>query len=225
MVQRPIPSKPHTITPVRQRLALSDALNLAGLLTVSRLPIAIAYPFLAADDRVALGLLLLAALTDLLDGVVARWTGTQSHTGAVLDGWIDKVLYVNIAWTLVLLHDVPAWWMLAWFSRELLQGFFVPVLVPAYYRGLPRARESTFGGKLTTWLVGLSLVASLLDLWWLAGVLTPMAGVIGLVSAARYLRRELSDIREMAWEDETSQSPALPHHAPSASLDGDFPAR
>ena len=130
---------------MRQRLALSDALNLAGLITISRLPIAIAYPFLAADHRVALGLLLLAALTDLLDGVVARWTGTQSHTGAVLDGWIDKVLYVNIAWTLVLLHDVPAWWMLAWFSREILQGFFVPVLVPAYYRGLPRARESTVG--------------------------------------------------------------------------------
>ena len=144
----------------------------------------------------ALGVLLLAAATDLLDGVSARATGCTSHTGAVLDGWIDKVMYVNVAWTLVNLHDVPVWWMLAWFSREILQGVFVPVLVPAYYRGLPRARTSTVLGKATTWLVGLSLVASLLDLWTIALVLTPCAGVTGFVSASRYLVRALaSDLR------------------------------
>jgi len=218
MVHRPIPPQTPPIPPLRQRLSLSDALNVAGLLTVSRLPIAVAYPFWAADAHVALGLLLLAALTDLLDGVVARWTGTQSHTGAVLDGWIDKVLYVNIAWTLVLLHDVPGYWMLAWFSREILQGLCVPALVPAYYRGLPRARESTVGGKATTWLVGLSLVASLLDWWWVAGTLTPIAGVVGFVSAARYLWRELSDIREMEHQEGISSKgePKVPQGVPPA---------
>jgi len=180
---------------VRERLRLGDAMNLAGLLTLSRLPIAVVYPFFGADDMVALAMLLGAAATDFLDGVIARATGTASHTGAVLDGWIDKVMYVNVAWTLVNFHDVPAWWMLAWFSREILQGFSVPLLVPAYYRGLPRARASTVLGKTTTWLVGLSLVASLLDLWSVASVLTPAAGVTGFVSAARYLYRELSDLR------------------------------
>ena len=185
----PTPSQP----PARQHLFVQDVLNPAGLLTVSRFPIAVAYPYLAADDLTALAILLFAALTDILDGVVARWSGTTSHTGAVLDGWIDKVLYVNVAWTLVILHDVPGIWMLAWFSRELLQGLSVPLLVPAYYRGLPRARSSTLAGKATTWLVGLSLVASLLDQWTVAGILTPLAGVTGFVSAARYLRRELTD--------------------------------
>jgi|GEM_PF-1808866 len=191
----------------RARLRLREVLNPAGLLTISRLPIAVAYPFFAADDRVALGLLLFAALTDLLDGVVARATGTASHTGAVLDGWIDKVMYVNVAWTLVLLHDVPGWWMLAWFSREILQGLSVPWLVPAYYRGLPRPRSSTVLGKATTWFVGLSLVAALLDIWWLAGVLTPLAGVSGFVSASRYLWRELADVRRLLREDRHDTPP------------------
>ena len=142
----------------------------------------------------------------------------------MLDGWIDKVLYVNIAWTLVLLHDVPAWWMLAWFSREILQGFFVPVLVPAYYRGLPRARESTIGGKIP-WLVGISLVASLVDQWWLAGILTPMAGGVGFISAARYLRRELSDIREMSRQDAPSPGTSTDLREEPLALDGDIAVR
>ena len=131
---------------------------------------------------------------DMLEAILAEAEKAASMD-AVLDGWIDKVMYVNVAWTLVNLHDVPAWWMLAWFSREILQGIFVPILVPAYYRGLPRARTSTVLGKATTWLVGLSLVASLLDLWTIALVLTPCAGVTGFVSASRYLVRELSDLR------------------------------
>ena len=195
-----------TIPIVRERLRLRDVLNAAGLLTLSRFPIAVAYPFLATDDMVALAVLLVAASTDLLDGVIARATNCTSHTGAVLDGWIDKVLYVNVAWTLVNFHDVPGWWMLAWFSREILQGIAVPLLVPAYYRGLPRARASTVLGKLTTWMVGLSLVASLLDLWPIAMVLTPLAGVTGFVSASRYLYRELSDLRWGRTEPELSAS-------------------
>ncbi len=180
-------------TPV-QRLDWRDAFNLPGLLTLSRLPIAVVYPLVSARTEVAIGLYLLAALTDLLDGVLARRLGKVSHTGAVLDGWIDKVLYVNIAWTLVNLHDVPAWWMLAWFSREIVQGATVPLLVPAYYRGLPRARQSTAMGKLTTWLVGISLVASLLDVWWVAQWLTPFAGITGLISGVAYIRREVRDV-------------------------------
>ena len=207
---------------MEQRLCLRDVLNPAGLLTVSRLLIAVLYPFFAADARVALALLLFAALTDILDGVVARLTGTTSHTGAVLDGWIDKVMYVNVAWTLVLLHDVPSWWMLAWFSREILQGLSVPFLVPAYYRGLPRARAATFLGKLTTWLVGLSLVASLLDLWTVAGVLTPLAGVTGFVSAARYLRRELSDVLKLL---RSSSKPPQKSPCTKAGLEGPSTAR
>ncbi len=199
----------------RERLRASDVMNVAGLLTLSRFPIAVVYPFFAADDMVALWMLLAAATTDLLDGVIARATGTASHTGAVLDGWIDKVMYVNVAWTLVNFHDVPAWWMLAWFSREILQGLFVPALVPAYYRGLPQARASTILGKTTTWLVGLSLCASLLDLWTIASLLTPAAGITGFISAARYLYRELSDLRSVprrptpSMIDRPSPDPAL----------------
>jgi phosphatidylglycerophosphate synthase len=219
-MNRPQPHPAPTVE--RVRLSLREVLNPAGMLTLSRFPIAVLYPFFAANDTIALGLLLLAAATDMLDGVVARATGTSSHTGAVLDGWIDKVLYVNVAWTLVLLHDVPGWWMLAWFSREILQGLSVPLLVPAYYRGLSRTRSATPLGKVTTWAVGLSMTASLLDLWTLAFLLMPVAGVSGFVSAARYLYRELSDLRQQA---RAERSNALVHTPVDPALDGASAAR
>lgn len=198
-------------SPTPQRLDWRDAVRPAGLLTLSRLPIAVVYPFVAGRESVALGLYLLAAATDLLDGWVARRTGTTSHTGAVLDGWIDKILYVNIAWTLVLLHDVPGWWMLCWFARELIQGVFVPVLVPLYYRGLPEPRASTALGKLTTWLVGISLVASLLDVWWVGAVLTPLAGLSGTAASVEYLRRELIQARHSLRSDAPATGPTIDH--------------
>jgi hypothetical protein len=69
-------------------------------------------------------------------------------------------------------------------------------------------------GKSTTWLVGLSLVASLLDLWTIASVLTPAAGFTGFVSASRYLYRELTDLRSPP-EDADSDALSRPSSDPA----------
>lgn len=58
---------------------------------------------------------LLAAgfLSDLLDGMVARWMGLTSEFGAILDSWADVINYLTIA--------VGCWWL--WpeiVTRELL---------------------------------------------------------------------------------------------------------
>ena len=68
------------------KLHPSQLYNLAGILTVSRLPLAIVFPFVAADQIAAITIILIAALTDALDGPVAKWTNKTSHVGGFADG-------------------------------------------------------------------------------------------------------------------------------------------
>src|SRR5262245_51591078 len=91
---------------------LRDIWNPAGALTLSRLAIAAGMPFLLPTPW-ALPAYLLAIATDVVDGMVARRMGTASASGAALDGWIDKILHVNLGWSLAVADRIPDWWMLA----------------------------------------------------------------------------------------------------------------
>ena len=62
----------------------------ANILSLSRIPLGIL--FLAVSDQVGLALIVSAgALTDLLDGWIARITGTMSEIGALLDPFCDRI--------------------------------------------------------------------------------------------------------------------------------------
>lgn len=50
-----------------------------------------------------MGLLAIVFLSDLLDGMAARWTGQVSQFGATLDSWADVITYLTIA--------VCCWWL------------------------------------------------------------------------------------------------------------------
>ena len=82
--------------------------NLANIVTLSRL-VAVLPIWLLIDDgayAAALIVFVVAALTDALDGAVAKATGTASTFGAILDPLVDKlmlgVLFViagTLGWT------------------------------------------------------------------------------------------------------------------------------
>jgi CDP-diacylglycerol--glycerol-3-phosphate 3-phosphatidyltransferase len=96
-----------------------DLLNLAGVLTVARLPLALGFVF--AEPRVGFWLYATGLLTDLLDGEVARRFGQRSDAGAFADGLCDKLFHGTVALTVSLgWHLIPTWWLVAWFSREIL---------------------------------------------------------------------------------------------------------
>jgi CDP-diacylglycerol--glycerol-3-phosphate 3-phosphatidyltransferase/cardiolipin synthase len=180
----------------RRDLRLADLWTLAGLVSALRLPLAFAFPFVAHDRGLALGLYLVVGLTDFFDGRIARSRGTVSLTGATLDGWMDKVFHVNAAWSLVLFQDVPAWWLLCWFSREILQGLSIPFLLRPWLQGLTQPRHATVAGKALTWTVAAAFFGVLLDLPLLASVATPLSGLLGTATGLAYLRREWRDWRQ-----------------------------
>ena len=100
---------------------LRRAPNVVSLL---RVPLAIAFPFLARSTPAAVAVLALAGATDVLDGHLARRLGAVTALGAVIDPVADKLFALSAMGTLVALQKLPWWGVPALLAREILE---VPV--------------------------------------------------------------------------------------------------
>jgi cardiolipin synthase (CMP-forming) len=65
-------------------------------------------------------LFIFCALTDVLDGFIARRRGEKSVVGAFLDPVADKLLLVSVYLTLAHIKQLPIWVFVVVFSRDLL---------------------------------------------------------------------------------------------------------
>lgn len=106
-------------------------------------------------------LLAIAFITDVLDGMVARFTGQVSQFGATLDSWADVVTYLTIA--------LCCWWL--WpelVLRELLYVVLIiascllPALIGIWKFGRFTSYH-TWGVKIAAAAMGLSLYLVFLD--------------------------------------------------------------
>ena len=167
-----------------------ELLNLSGLLTLSRLPLAIIVPVFTYDRNGMLVILTLAVLTDVFDGPVARWRGTESRIGAVLDGWLDKIFFVNFGWSMVLGGFTPGILLIPWFIREIVQGITVPVLCVKYALGETPWPKPTMSGRITTIALVTAMVGGLLGLSWALYGASAVAGLSGTFASFNYLLRD-----------------------------------
>lgn len=130
----------------------------ADLLTLSRIPLAVAF-LLVSPPLQRLGILAAAALSDLLDGAIARRYG-GSRFGAVLDPITDK-LFMAAAFLVVLVSGRLAWYeVLAVLLRDLVA---TAAFVVWAVSGRPASVPARLGGKAVTLGQVLTLVAFLLD--------------------------------------------------------------
>jgi len=69
-------------------------------------------------------LLSIAALTDVLDGTLARWWDDQTMLGACLDPIADKLLILSCFFTLAFIHGplfaIPLWFVIIVLIKEML---------------------------------------------------------------------------------------------------------
>lgn len=160
----------------------APAFSAADVLTVIRVPLAVA--FVAWPDPVGRLLVLAgAAVTDLLDGRVARRFGA-SRLGAFLDPVADK-LFVGAAFLVVLLSGaLTPLEIIGVLLRDLLAAVaFVVTLVS----GRPSAIQARLGGKVVTVGQLVTLLLFLVD----SPYLRPMAwatAAVGLYAIWDYHR-------------------------------------
>ena len=82
---------------------------MANLITGIRMLASVGLLFCPAFSSSFYGLYLLAGLTDLIDGPVARRTGTASDFGAKLDTAADLLFVAVCLYKLLPVLDVPGW--------------------------------------------------------------------------------------------------------------------
>ncbi len=97
-------------------LTLPNALTLLRLLAI---PVVLLL-LLAERDVAAVGVFVLAAITDFLDGVIARRWGGTSYLGAVLDPVADRLMLSSVAVVLALRGILPFWAVAILVGRDVL---------------------------------------------------------------------------------------------------------
>jgi cardiolipin synthase len=104
-----------------------------------------------------------AALTDMLDGLIARWTGQKTTLGAWLDPMADKLLLVTM-FVMLTLPDIgsanrlPLWFTVLVISRDV--AIVVTVAVVNLAVGRRTFRPSIYG-KIATAMYVVTGVAAL----------------------------------------------------------------
>ena len=134
----------------------------------------------------ALAVFVLAGLSDLADGLIARVWHQKSRLGSYLDPLADKLLMAASFVTLSIYRQIPPWLTVVVISRDLALALGVLIFRLAE---IPLVIRPSLAGKWTTTLqvatVFLVLLGKLwtvpsLVLWiffWATGILTTISGV------------------------------------------------
>jgi cardiolipin synthase len=157
--------------------------TLPNLLTVSRLLLApvVAWRLLAHDVEGAFSLFVIAALTDLLDGNLARWLNQRSVLGAWLDPIADKTMLLTTLSMLALTGLLPMWLLILVVLRDLV------ILSGAEaYRRLTGKLDvrPTLSGKFATFMEFVLVSWVLADIALDLGLDAPIEPLIWLTAAA-----------------------------------------
>jgi CDP-diacylglycerol--glycerol-3-phosphate 3-phosphatidyltransferase len=160
---------------------VSRGWTVADLLSVVRIPLAIAFPFVSTPWR--LGILAAAAATDLLDGPLARRYGS-SPFGSLIDPVADKLFAASAFGVVAFSGRLAPYEIGAVLLRDIVATVaFVATMVSQR----PRAIPARAGGKAVTVGQTLTLLAFLTG----STLLRPMAwatAAVGLYAIWDYYR-------------------------------------
>ena len=134
---------------------------------------------------IALALFIIASLTDLLDGKIARKYNLVTNFGKFMDPLADKLLVCSALICLIELNALPAWMVIVIISREFIISGFRLI---ASDNGVVIA--ASYWGKFKTTFQMVSVVLLILDIQALAFVTTIcvwIALLLTIVSLVDYI--------------------------------------
>ena len=184
-----LPNPDRRLAPRRQRGYTSPSLNLPDLLSLVRVPLGVAFVPLAGRPTAALAVLALAAVSDMLDGWLARRKPQQKSWGEWLDPVCDKFFIIAVLSGLYLSQHPSLMKLLPILTREaaILVLFLIHRLVPSL-RSIRYDYRAHALGKATTAAQFLA-AAALLFAHPAARYLAALCAVLGLLCAGVYAWR------------------------------------
>jgi cardiolipin synthase len=175
--------------------------QLPNLLTLIRL---FASPFLAwlllrGQFREALGLVLVAGVTDWLDGYTARKLRLNNTAGVFLDPMADKVMLVTLFLALAAVHLISSWMLALVLGRDLVIvcGAGLLRIFRGYHRFLPTmlGKVSTFFQIVLVFLVLTRAAYPYGFLQWLETLAILLCALFTALSGLDYVRRGIEMTR------------------------------
>lgn len=109
----------------------------------------------ARDRTIAMGIVLLAGLSDGLDGWIARKWNLQSKVGAALDPLADKLMSITVFLTFVHAGYIPLWFFLGILVKELV---LIAGGIWLYFTGRHASIPSNLFGKAATGMFYLAII-------------------------------------------------------------------
>ena len=174
------------------RLGSARVIWLADLLSLSRLPLAVVFWLTATEPAWALAVIGAAALTDALDGRVARYARRRGASRRVeIGGWLDplcdKIFAVVALVALVVRAETPIALVALVAARDLLVTPLVLLYRLSPWRRRHRVElRASLAGKLTTVAQFVVLVALVVELPGVI-VLAVITAVVGVIATAQYV--------------------------------------
>lgn len=155
-----------------------------GAMTLLLLPPTMGYP-------IALGIFILAAFSDWLDGMLARKLGRLSPLGAFMDPLADKVIiYMYFVY---LTHQglYPVWLLMAFLARDLMHDAY-----RAFAASTRVSMPANIWSKAKTALQMTAIIGSLVAAWWGTMQLAHAAFALMLIAFISGLAGAIQTIRE-----------------------------
>ena len=178
-------------------------MNLPNKLTVFRMILIVPFVFIMLTDVcgpmskwIALAIFVIASLTDLLDGKIARKYNLVTNFGKFMDPLADKLLVCSAMICLVEMGKIPSWVVIIIISREfIISGFRLIasdngiVIAASYWGKFKTVFQMVMVILMIANIPALGLVTNIV--MWIATALT----IISLVDYIWQNRSVLSDYK------------------------------
>lgn len=157
--------QPRQAPPLRvARPPLRELLNLPNLLTLVRLCLIPVFLGFVGRHKYteALYVFALAALTDSLDGTVARWFHAKTELGAFLDPLADKLMLLSAFIALTFEHRMPIWVLGVVIIRDIV--IVVGYFMISFVTGERIPVRPSYIGKASTFFQLSCIIGALIEL-------------------------------------------------------------
>ena len=176
-------------------------MNLPNKLTMLRvLLIPVFVVLLLADfwgkwlDYIALAVFIIASLTDMLDGMIARKYNLITNFGKFMDPLADKLLVCSAMICLLDLGRIPAWVVIVIIAREfIISGFRLVasdkgVVIAAGYIGKAKT--------VTQMIMIMLMILDIEQIQLITDIVMYIAAILTVVSLVDYIYRNRSVLKE-----------------------------
>ena len=199
-------SRPASIIPAAVgRVRLGHLLKLPNIISLCRIGMVPIFLVLLSKDRftAALYVFVLAAVTDALDGAVARWFDIRTELGAILDPFADKLMLLSALVVFTFEHALPVWLLILTAIRDIVLVLGYLMISFAAGERFP-VRPSMFG-KMTTVLLIVCVIGTLTThlglsqgnwyaVLYLTGIVLVVSGIHYLYQALVYLSQHVPEL-------------------------------